>query len=30
MSYFITEQISNVPGTQAHQQRLFVDVMLTF
>jgi hypothetical protein len=30
MSYFITEQINNVPGTQANQQRLFIDAMLSF
>jgi Putative porin len=30
VSYFITEQINNVPGTQAHQQRLFIDAMLSF
>ncbi|MDB6125718.1 MAG: hypothetical protein JWQ71_4711 [Pedosphaera sp.] len=30
LSYYNTEQIANAPGTKAHQQRLFVDFLLTF
>ncbi len=30
LSYYNTEQIANAPGTKAHQQRIFLDVLLTF
>jgi hypothetical protein len=30
MSYFITEQINNAPGTRVAQNRLFVDLMWSF